>query len=139
MEFWVIWREQRDDMEDWERGTIRSAQKPSTAKYAIEFVSLVLITGGIVGELGIGVKITSINGTLRTMNGELRSKSDQLVALLHVEAGNTLQDAAQAKERAAEANKRAAEAELELGRIKERMAPDASVASNPRDYALKST
>jgi hypothetical protein len=95
MEFWVIWRERRDDMEAWGRGTLRLPERPSTIKYVIELVSLVLITGGIVGELWIGIKITSINGTLRTMNGELRSESDQLVGLLQMEAAQLREDAAE--------------------------------------------
>lgn len=104
MEFWVIWRERRDDVEAWKRGTILPPERPSTAKFIIELVSLVLITGGIVGELGIGIKITLINGQLRTMNAELRSKDDQLVGLLHVEANNAERDAAAAN-RIAEAER----------------------------------
>jgi hypothetical protein len=75
-------------MEAWGRGTIRPPERPSTIKYAIELVSLLLITGGIVGELWIGVKITSLNGVLRSENAELRTKSDQLVELLHRETEN---------------------------------------------------
>jgi len=44
-----------------------------------------LIMLGIIGELGVGIKVTSINGVLRSKNAELRIKSDQLVALLHGE------------------------------------------------------
>ncbi len=116
MEFWVIWRERRDGMEAWKRGTILPPERPSTAEFIIELASLVLITGGIVGELGIGIKITSINGTLRTKNGELRTKSDQLIGLL----GN---DAAQLKSEEGALNVKAAtltkEAEDErLARVK---------------------
>jgi hypothetical protein len=68
MELWVIWREWRDDMEAWGRGTIRPPEYPSTMKYVIELVSVVLIVGGIVGELWIGIEITSLNGTLRSKN-----------------------------------------------------------------------
>jgi len=104
MEFWVISRERRDDIEAWKRATILPPERPSTAKFVIELVSLVLITGGIVGELGIGITITSINGKLRTMNAELRDKGDQLVGLLHVEASIAEQNAAAAN-RIAEAEK----------------------------------
>lgn len=88
MEFWVIWREHRDDMGAWKRGTILPPERPSTAKLIIELVSLVFITGGIVGELGIGIKVTSINGALRGKNAELRTASDQLIAFLYVEAAD---------------------------------------------------
>jgi hypothetical protein len=47
-----------------------------------------LITGGIVGELWIGVSITSINGVLRGKSAELRSRSNQLLALVTQEAGD---------------------------------------------------
>jgi hypothetical protein len=104
MEFWVICRERRDDMGAWRRGVIIPPERPSTAKFIIELVSLVLITGGIFGELGVGIKVTSINGVLRGKSAELRSKSNQLVALVN--------------ERAASAEKRAGEAELELALIK---------------------
>ena len=86
MEFWTIWRERREDMEAWRRGIISSPARPSNMKLVIEILSLIFIMVGIVGELGVGVKITSINGTLRIKSGELRSKSDQLVAILAREA-----------------------------------------------------
>ena len=94
MELWVIWRERRDDIEAWGRGIIRPTDRPSTVKFLIEIASVLLITGGIVGELWIGVRITSINGDLRSKNAGLRSASGQLVALATLEAE-------QAKERTA--------------------------------------
>jgi hypothetical protein len=82
MELGVIWREHRDGITSWRRGTIRSPDRPSTFHLVIGLVSVFLIAGGIVGELSIGIKITSLNGVLRTKNAELRSKTDQFVALL---------------------------------------------------------
>jgi hypothetical protein len=85
LEFWVIWREYRDERVAWRRATVRSPEKPSIKKLLIEFLGVLLIAGGIAGELAIGIRITSINGQLRTMNAELRTKSDHLVALLDQE------------------------------------------------------
>ena len=86
MELWVIWRERRDDMTVWQSGIIRPSDKPSTIKFVVEIVSVLLITGGIVGELWTGISITSINGKLRSKNAELRAASDQLVELLRKKA-----------------------------------------------------
>ena len=96
MELWIIWHERRDDMEAWRRGVIRPPDRPSTTRYLAEIASVVLITAGIVGELWIGIRITSINGVLRSKNAELRDKSDHLLELVR-------QDTSHANERAAEA------------------------------------
>jgi hypothetical protein len=97
MELWVIWHERRDDMEAWAVGYFLNASKlpsrPSTAKFLIEVASVLLITLGIVGELGVGIKIASINGALRGKSAELRSKSGQLVALLNQETEQLHRDA----------------------------------------------
>jgi hypothetical protein len=85
MELWVIRHERRDDMETWALahfGVLRSPSRPSTGKLLVEVASVLLITGGIVGELWIGIEIASINGALRGKSSELRGKSDLLVALL---------------------------------------------------------
>jgi hypothetical protein len=93
MELWVIWHERRDDMEAWGRGIIRSPDRPSTVKFLVEIASVLLITGGIVGELWIGVNITSINGALRSDSAELRGKTGELIALLNVKAEGLRKDA----------------------------------------------
>ncbi len=93
MELWVV---RRDWREEWETFAIwyfvsvtRSPSRPSRLKLWIEVLSVVFIAIGVAGELGIGVKISLINGAirgkageLRSKNADLRSKSDQLVALL---------------------------------------------------------
>jgi hypothetical protein len=68
------------------------------------------ITVGIIGELGVGIKITSINGALRgkstelgSKNAELRSKSDQLLALVTQPAGDADTSAKGAAKAASEA------------------------------------
>jgi len=93
MELWVIWHERREGMDAWERGIVRPPDRPSRMMYLFEIASVVLITGGIVGELWVGVKTTSINGVLRSKNAELRTDSDQLVELLHGEAEGLRKDA----------------------------------------------
>jgi hypothetical protein len=89
MELCVIFRERCDDMRDWRDWvpfTFRRPHRPSIAKFSVEIGSVLLITGGIVGELWAGVKINSINGALRTKSSELRNKSDQLLALINEHA-----------------------------------------------------
>lgn len=92
MELWVIRHEWRDDMEAWALanfGVLRSPGRPSIAKLAVEIGSVVLIAVGVMGELGVGIKLTYINvqirgksAELRSRNAELRTASDRLVALL---------------------------------------------------------
>ena len=36
MELWVIWHERREGLHAWNRGTIRSPERPSTAKFVVE-------------------------------------------------------------------------------------------------------
>lgn len=98
MELWVIRHEWRDDMEAWALahfGVLRSPGRPSIKKLGVEVGSVLLITIGVMGELGVGIKITSINGILHGKNGELRTASDRLVALLTSEAKSA--DLARAK------------------------------------------
>lgn len=100
MELWVIWRDRRDGMQAWGRGIIRPPDRPSIWRFVVEIVSVLFVTGGIVCELWAGVEITSINGTLRNKSAELRSKSDQLLALVTQEAGDAATSAKTAREEA---------------------------------------
>lgn len=93
MELWVIRREYIDESGAWKRGTIRSPERPPIVKLLIELLSVLLIAGGIVGELGVGIRITSVNGALRSKNAELRTKSNHLIALLDKEAQQLHKDA----------------------------------------------
>jgi hypothetical protein len=106
MELWVIRHERNEEIEAWALahfGIFWSEVRPSTAKLSVEVVSVLLITMGIAGKLGIGIKIASINGVLRGKSAELRIKSDQLIALINDHAGA--------------ANERAANLELENMRL----------------------
>jgi hypothetical protein len=110
MELWVIRHEYRDDMEAWALahfGVLRSPGRPSITKLGVEVGSVLLITIGIMGELGVGIKIASINGALRgksaelrSKSAELRSKSDQLLALVTQQAGNAAASAKTAHDEA---------------------------------------
>jgi hypothetical protein len=127
MELWVIWREWRDDMEAWGRGIIRPPERPWTAKFLVEIVSVVLITAGILGELWAGVSINHINGQLRGKSAELRSESDQMLALVTQEAGD-------AKNSATTAHKEADAAGVVAGNA-QRKAGDALDQSNAANDA----
>lgn len=98
LEFWLIWREYRNEKRSWARGTICSPEKPSLKQFVVAVLSVLLITGGIVGELWVSIRVTSINGTLRSKNAELRSESDQLLALLTRQAGDAAASARIARE-----------------------------------------
>ena len=97
MELWVIFHERSDDMEAWAvgyvLGTPKLPGKPSRLKFLLEIASVLLITLGILGELGVGLKVASINGTLRIKSAELRSKSDQLLAVITQQAGDAVANA----------------------------------------------
>ena len=62
--------------------------RPATVKLWVGMVSVALVTIGILGELGIGLWISHLNGQLRTNSSDLRSKSDQLLALVTQQAGD---------------------------------------------------
>ncbi len=44
MEYWVIWRENRDEWDAFTLGIVRFADRPSTTKYVVELISVSLIT-----------------------------------------------------------------------------------------------
>jgi hypothetical protein len=66
----VVW-EYREELEDFQRGTIRSPQKPSNRKLWFELSGAVLVAIGVSGELAIDVKSGDIQTALRAKNGEL--------------------------------------------------------------------
>jgi hypothetical protein len=95
VELWVIWDEHSEDMETWAETFfgIQRTLRPSTRRLVVEYLSVVLVAGGIIGELGISIKIASVNSQLRgvdtqlrSKNAELRIESDHLVGLLKDEA-----------------------------------------------------
>jgi hypothetical protein len=95
MELWVIWDEHSEGIETWAETFfgIQRTLRPPTGRLVVEYLSVVLVAGGIIGELGISIKIASVNSQLRSVdtqlrskNAELRTASDQLIGLLHKEA-----------------------------------------------------
>lgn len=103
MEFVVIWHDHREDVEIWALKFafgVDRVKRPSVWKVTFEYISVLLVAGGILGELATGIQIASINVEvsgydiqLRTKNGELRSKSDQLLALVTQQAGSAKKSA----------------------------------------------
>jgi hypothetical protein len=81
MEIFVVQRDHKEEMEEWHVCEL-VPKRPSLTKVCLEIASVVLVTAGILGELGIGLWISHINGDLRSKNSQLRTNSDQLVALL---------------------------------------------------------
>lgn len=69
----------------WVRLGFNPAELSSRWKFALELFSTAAIFLGVALELSAGVEIAVINAQLRTINGELRNKSVQLVALLEKE------------------------------------------------------
>ncbi len=110
-----IVHEHKDNMAAWARGIIRPPDRPSGRWLALEIIATVLIALGVAGELGIGIAIARINGQLRIKNTELRSKSDQLLALVTQEAGNAEASAQGAAQAASEAITSAGEAKGKAG------------------------
>jgi hypothetical protein len=117
MEIIVVLHDHKDDLALWGSGIIRPPARPSAGKLALEIASVVLVSFGILGELGVGLWITHINGQLRTKNSELRNKSDQLLALVTNEAGDAKNSANVAAAAAFRANKAAEQAEEKLAQI----------------------
>jgi hypothetical protein len=132
MELWVIRHEYRDDMEAWALsyfGVLRSPGRPSISKLGVEVGSVLLITIGIIGELGVGIKVASINGALRgksaelrSKNADLRSKSDQLLALVTQQAGDAAASAKQAHNEADTVKAEADALKLRLGNAAKELA-----------------
>lgn len=103
IEFWVISRDYRDAASAWKRAEICPPERPSFRKLLVEGLSVLLIAGGIVGEGWIGIRITTVNGSLRSKNAELRSASDELLALVTRQAGDAGTSAQKAEDAAAHA------------------------------------
>ncbi len=114
MEIIVVRRDHKEELEEWQTCKL-IPDKPSSVKVWLEIISVVLVTVGILGELGIGLWISHVNGQLRAKSSDLRSKSDQLLALITAEAGDAKDSAiiakASAEAASVEADKATAKAE----------------------------
>jgi hypothetical protein len=134
-----IWHRYGEEITTWAFsyfGVLRSPEKPRFfKKFGIEVASVILVAAGVAGELGAGFMIESKNTELRAIdiqlrskNAALRSKGDQLVALINerstglgvdletAKAALVLKQSELAKQQAetARAQKEAADAQLAL-------------------------
>src|ERR1017187_10380000 len=105
----VIW-EYSEEREEYQRGTIRSPQKPSVWKLSFELLGALLVAIGVAGELGVDVKSGTIQTELRTKNGELIQLLEGASSAALITAAQSEKDAAQLR-KDAEGLKKAAEDE----------------------------
>lgn len=87
-EIWLIVWEHNEELDAWRRGIVLPPDRPSRIKLCVGIVATALVVFGVFGELAVGLVITHINGQLRTKNSEMRSDSDQLLALVTEVAGD---------------------------------------------------
>lgn len=92
-----IVREYLEDRHDWRRGIVRPPDRPSFRWMLFDVFATVIVVAGIFGEAGATGKVSTINSQLRSKTGELRAKSDQLLALITLEAGSAESSAAKAQ------------------------------------------
>jgi hypothetical protein len=98
----VVW-ERRDEIHArlrWIRQGFHPAEASSAWRFALELFATAAILLGVALELWAGAAIANINGQLRSKNAELRSKSNQLLALVTQEAGDAAASAKTAHEEA---------------------------------------
>ena len=98
----IIWG-YREEREAWRRGYIRPPDRPSFRKLGFEIIATLLVVIGVFGEAWGSAALASINSNLRYKTSELRSKSQQLLALVELEAGNAATSADKADSDAKEA------------------------------------
>jgi len=93
----IVW-EYRDNLEDWRHGIMRPPDRPSFVRFFwFEMLATVLVVAGVFGEARANRELASINGQLRSKISELRADSDQLLALVTLEAGDAAQSAEAAR------------------------------------------
>jgi hypothetical protein len=128
-------------------GVVRSLERPRFwKKYRVELASVILVAGGVAGELGAGLMIESKNTALqaidiqlRSKNSALRSKSDQLLGIARKEARDAETTAKGFEAQIADSNAKAKSAEetAETERL-ERVKIEAKVAWRHLDDREKS-
>ena len=96
LEIFVVIHDHGKEINEW-RVSELIPKGPSLIKLGIEIASIILVIAGVMGEFGVGLSISSINGQLRAKSAELRSKSDQLLALVTQQAGEAKDSAVIAK------------------------------------------
>jgi len=116
LEIFVVIHDHRKEVNEW-RVCELIPEGPSLIKLGIEIASIILVIAGVMGEFGVGLRISSINGQLRAKGAELRSKSDQLLAIVTQQASDADAGAAEANRQAAEANRKSEEERLARAKI----------------------
>ena len=108
----VIISEYRDDLHDWRRGAVFwvwgkvcPPDRPPQWRFWFDIVATVLVLVGVFGEAGASMQLASINSQLRSTTSLLRAKSDQLLALVTLEAGSAASSAERANVAAGKAQK----------------------------------
>jgi hypothetical protein len=99
-EIFTIVREYFEDRRAWRRGIVRPPDRPSFGWMLFDVFATIVVVAGIFGEAGATGKVSSINSLLRSRTSELRAKSDQLLALVTLEAGNAATSAKTAHDEA---------------------------------------
>jgi hypothetical protein len=125
LEIVVVLIDHREDVNEWRRCLLHP-ERPSTLKLWLEIASVVLVTVGILGELGVGLGISSINGKLRAQSRLLRSKSDQLLALVTQETSDANVRAAANEREAAQLRKDAEREQLARVQLKAKVTDDSN-------------
>lgn len=95
IEIVVLHLDHKKEMEEWHVCELIPA-KPTLVKVGWEIASIILVTVGVVGELGTGLWISHIDGILRSKNAELRTASDHLIAFINAEAEEAKRQAKEA-------------------------------------------
>jgi hypothetical protein len=113
-EVFTIVREYLEDRHIWRRGIVRAADRPSFRWMLFDVFATIVVVAGIFGEAGATGKVSSINSKLRSKTSELRAKSDQLLALVTLEAGSAASSAFKAQGSAEIARKDAAKLQVEV-------------------------
>jgi hypothetical protein len=120
----VIACEYLDELRDWKQGKIfwnwrivLPPERPVRRRFWFDIFATFVVLAGIMGEFSASIKLSDINGQLRTKTSLLRDDTDQLIALVSQEAADA-NERARAEEKATQGLKtRADVAEAALARI----------------------
>jgi hypothetical protein len=117
LELYFMIDKYRSDRSAWRRGTIRSPERPSRLLLTLELFSVVLVVGGIVGELAVGIVSANKNTVLRNKNRLLVSLVNQKAGLANERAANANEAAGKANERGFKNERDSAQLRIETARI----------------------
>jgi len=76
VELIVLYLEYSHERRDFDRGIIRPPDKPSRAKLIFEAIGIVLVFGGVAGELGVHIKAGEVESAIRSVNRKLVERAD---------------------------------------------------------------